>query len=60
MVYLVAGFISQDAYIERGGELYEINTRPAGCGVYGHIIAAPATQGVPAPLNRLGVEGEVL
>jgi len=59
VVYLVAGFLSQDAYNGRCDELYEINPQPAGRRIYGHVIAAPATQGVPALLNRLGVEGEV-
>jgi NAD-dependent deacetylase len=42
----------------RGCDLYEINPIPAGRDLYDHVIAAPATLGVPEFLRRLGIEGE--
>lgn len=55
MVYPAAGFVAQAGCNARGCELYEINPQPAGRGVYDHVIAAPATLGVPEFLARLGV-----
>jgi NAD-dependent deacetylase len=57
-VYPASGFATAAGCNRRGCELYEINPTPAGRGLYDHVIAAPATLGVPAFLRRLGVEGE--
>jgi NAD-dependent deacetylase len=57
VVYPAAGFAAEARHNGRGCELYEINPAPAGKGLYDHVIAAPATQGVPAFLRLLGLEG---
>jgi NAD-dependent deacetylase len=59
LVYPAAGFVSQAGCNGRDCELYEINPQPAGRGIYDHVIAAPATLGVPALLDRLGIKGEM-
>ncbi len=58
VVYPAAGFAAAAGCNRRGCELYEINPAPAGRGLYDHVIAAPATLGVPELLRRLGIEGE--
>ena len=58
VVYPAAGFAAAAGCNRRGCDLYEINPEPAGRGVYDHIIAAPATLGVPEFLRLLGIEGE--
>jgi NAD-dependent deacetylase len=57
MVYPAAGFAAAAGCNRRGCDLYEINPKPAGRDLYDHVIAAPATLGVPEFLRRLGIEG---
>ena len=56
-VYPAAGFAAAAGCNRRGCDLYEINPQPAGRDLYDHVIAAPATLGVPEFLRRLGIEG---
>jgi NAD-dependent deacetylase len=55
-VYPAAGFAAAAARNRRGCDLYEINPKPAGCDVFGHVIAAPAALGMVEFLHRLGIE----
>jgi NAD-dependent deacetylase len=57
VVYPAAGFAAEARHNGRGCELFEINPKPTGTGLYDHVIAAPATRGVPAFLERLGITG---
>ncbi|HTQ72165.1 MAG TPA: NAD-dependent deacylase [Acidocella sp.] len=58
-VYPAAGFAAEARRNGRGCVLYEINPQPTGARYFDHVIAAPAGEGVPAFLRRLGVEEEV-
>jgi NAD-dependent deacetylase len=56
VVYPAAGFAAEARRNGRNCLLYEINPTPTGGHVFDHVIAAPASQGVPEFLRRLGVE----
>jgi len=55
-VYPAAGFVAEAARNRRNCALYEINPKPAGHALFDHVIAAPATLGVPELLRRLGMK----
>lgn len=54
-VYPAAGFAAQARRNRRGCVLYEINPAPTGGEYFDHVIAAPASDGVPEFLRILGV-----
>ncbi|MGE4480586.1 NAD-dependent deacylase [Acidocella sp.] len=55
VVYPAAGFAAQARRNGRNCVLYEINPTPTGGRYFDHVIAAPASEGVPELLCRLGV-----
>lgn len=55
VVYPAAGFAAEARRNGRGCVLYEINPVPTGALYFDHVIAAPAGEGVPEFLSRLGV-----
>jgi NAD-dependent deacetylase len=55
IVYPAAGFAAEARRNGRGCVLYEINPGPTGARYFDHVIAAPAGEGVPEFLRRLGV-----
>jgi NAD-dependent deacetylase len=59
-VYPAAGFAEVAGRNRRGCTLYEINPRPSGAGMFEHVIAAPASAGVPEFMRQLGVTEESL
>lgn len=59
IVYPAAGFAAEARRNGCGCVLYEINPAPTGACYFDQVIAAPAGEGVPAFLRRLGVEEEV-
>lgn len=55
VVYPAAGFAAEARRNGRGCVLYEINPAPTGGRYFDHVIEAPASEGVPEFLRRLGL-----
>lgn len=55
VVYPATGFAAEARRNGKGCVLYEINPVPTGGHYFDHVIAAPAGEGVPEFLRRLGV-----
>lgn len=55
VVYPAAGFAAEARRNNRGCVLYEINPVPTGGRYFDHVIEAPASEGVPEFVRRLGL-----